>query len=148
MDFKDFENSFGKVEKTKPEKGKPKSTKPKKVSLVDPKRQQHCGIALGRFRMPYDDIRQAIVDVDTTIITQDRTQALIKLVPTTEEMTMVNEYDGDKSLLMETEKFFLAVGTVPRLKFSLKAMFTTFTFQDELDVQVVNLEKLKKGQLI
>ena len=80
VDFKDFENAFGKVEKAKPEKGKPKtSSKPKKVSLVDPKRQQNCGIALGRFRMPYDDIRQAIVDVDTTIITQDRTQALIKV---------------------------------------------------------------------
>ena len=147
IDMDKFESSFGKKEKAEKtgSKGPKKPSKPKKVSLVDPKRQQNCGIALGRFRMPYDQIRTAIAECDTTIITQDRTQALIKLVPTSEEMSMVNDYDGDKSLLMETEKFFMAGGTIPRLKFRLKAMFTTFTFQNALDVQIVKLEKLKKG---
>jgi diaphanous 1 len=147
IDMDKFESSFGKKEKAEKagSKGPKKPSKPKKVSLVDPKRQQNCGIALGRFRMPYDQIRTAIAECDTTIITQDRTQALIKLVPTSEEMSMVKDYDGDKSLLMETEKFFMAVGTIPRLKFRLKAMFTTFTFQNALDVQIVKLEKLKKG---
>ena len=111
-----IEAAFGKKDKKKVvSSGAAKSKKKEKVSLVDGKRQQNVAIALGRFRMPYTLIREMIVSMDSTQLTAERTRALIKIVPNSEECEMVSSYEGDKSLLMETEKFFSEVLDIPRL---------------------------------
>jgi hypothetical protein len=146
LDFGAFEGAFGKQTKKQSSSPKPKKpSKPKKVSLVDPKRQQNCGIALARFRMPYEQIKRAIVDVDTQIINRDRVESLLKLLPTEDEKELVTSYTGDKSMLMETEKFFLVMAPIPRLKFRMQAMLTFFSFELGLNALEKKMEVLHNG---
>ena len=156
-----IEAAFGKQEKKKlASGGAGGSSKPKKkekVSLVDGKRQQNVAIALGRFRMPYSQIREIIVSMDSTQLTAERTRALIKIVPNKEECETVSSYDGDTSLLMETEKFFSAVLDIPRLAQRLTCVATTHGFEEQMQlvtkkqqamkaacVQLENSKKLRK----
>ena len=66
LNITSLEESFGKKKKDTPSKtgksGSESSTssKPKKkekISIVDGKRQQNCGIALKRFRMPFSKLK-------------------------------------------------------------------------------------------
>ncbi|KAF0720482.1 Aste57867_275 [Aphanomyces stellatus] len=118
--------------------------KPKVIHLVDPKRQQNCSIALSRFRMTPKDIKQAIVKLDDAVLTMERVQILETMVPTSDELDLVKGYDGDVTLLGETEKFFLALVDVPRLAPRLKAVTTMNTYlprHDEIRGKVKVLEK-------
>jgi diaphanous 1 len=108
--------------------------KREKISLVDGKRQQNCGIALKRFRMPFAQLKKIIVECDSNQLTAEMCSSLIRVVPTKDEVSLVNDYDGDVHDLMETELFFREVGDVPRLSERLKCVLTTFTFADALKV--------------
>ena len=146
IDFTSFEREFGKHDKKKETVKKVKSmSRQQKVSLVEPKRQQNCGIALARFRLPYESLKRALLELDLTILTAERTQALINLVPSKEEIDLVNSFDGDKNMLMETEKFFLTVGSIPRLKFRLEALLSSFNFDQTVEELSIKLELLRKG---
>ncbi|KAF0709561.1 hypothetical protein AaE_012840 [Aphanomyces astaci] len=118
--------------------------KPKLVHLVDPKRQQNCSIALSRFRMTPSELKQAILTLDDAVLTLERVQILESLVPTPEEVELVKSYEGDATLLGETEKFFLAVLDIPRLAQRLRAVHTThihLSREDDVRAKVKVLEK-------
>jgi hypothetical protein len=141
-----IEAAFRKKDKKKPAGGAggvAKSKKKEKVSLVDGKRQQNVAIALGRFRMPYSQIREIIVSMDSMQLTAERTRALIKIVPNKEESETVSSYDGDKSLLMETEKFFLAVLDIPRLAQRLTSVATIHGFDEQMQLVTKKQQAMK-----
>jgi hypothetical protein len=39
----------------------------------------------------------------------------LKCAPTTEELNQIHGYDGEEDMLANTEKFFKAIGAVPRV---------------------------------
>ena len=109
--------------------GKPK--KVKKLVLVDnPTRQQNVGIAITRFRMSYNDLRLALMKVDETIIHLDLIGTLLKLVPTSEEIETVQQYEGDWTLVSDVDRFFNAMGSIPRLTVRLRCMKYKLTFEE------------------
>ena len=133
LDLSSLEQEFGRDEskdtssKTSIESKQP--SKPKVVQLVDPKRQQNCSIALARFRMPFHDIKTAILDMDETVLNLERTQILLSLAPTAEELEAVTSFDGDVNLLGNTEKFIQQVSEIPRLTNRLKSIITAQSFE-------------------
>ncbi|OQR80657.1 formin-homology 2 domain-containing protein [Achlya hypogyna] len=124
----------------------PSAPKPKVVHLVDAKRQQNCSIALSRFRMPPKDIKQAIVALDAAVLSLERVSILQGLVPTAEELDLVKGYEGDATLLGETEKFFLAVADVPRLAQRLEAMAIALSFAQHFSEIKGKLAVLEKAR--
>ena len=145
-----IEAAFGKKEQKKGKAGggdEKKKKKKEKVSLVDGKRQQNVAIALGRFRMGYSQIREMIVSMDSTQLTPERTRALIKIVPNAEECETVQSYEGDKSLLMETEKFFQEVLDIPRLDKRLLCVATTHGFDEQMKVITDKQKAMKEACL-
>lgn len=79
-----------KEEKTTTGSEKKESEKPKEIVLItDANRQRNVNIFLSRLRMSYDDLKVAIYSVDETILHVDMIQTLINMVPTAEEIEIV-----------------------------------------------------------
>ncbi|KAF1790769.1 WASH complex, subunit CCDC53 [Phytophthora cactorum] len=87
---------------------------PKEVLLFDPKRQQNVSIAIARFKMSSEDIKNAIYALDGQKLGSEVLNVLISISPTLEEIDMLKNYDGDVKLLGNVEKFFLDLLTIPR----------------------------------
>jgi len=132
---------------------KAKSTappKPKLVTIIDPKRSQAVSIGLGRFKYSYEEFHDIFVRLDQQILTPETTEKLLAILPTDEEFSSVNEYEGELSLLGKTEAFFRSVGKIPRLIQRIECMSTSLSFAigsdkftgfDELVMRVENLEQ-------
>ena len=95
---------------------KPEPDKPKEVHLIDGKRNQNASICLGRVKLSNDDVTAALVRLDPELLSPEGTEMWIGLIPTPEEYEQVAGYPGDQTLLAKVERFFLAVGKIPRLQ--------------------------------
>eukprot|EP00479_Gromia_sphaerica_P004936 TRINITY_DN15853_c0_g1_i1.p1 TRINITY_DN15853_c0_g1~~TRINITY_DN15853_c0_g1_i1.p1 ORF type:complete len:64 (-),score=9.54 TRINITY_DN15853_c0_g1_i1:31-222(-) len=56
--------------------------------------------------MSHAHMRDAILECDTSTISAEVCSSLINFVPTQEEVSVVQTYEGDENLLGEAEKFF------------------------------------------
>ena len=79
----------------------------------------------------------------------------IDLVPTEEEFGACDSYDGDASKLGVVEKFFLAVGDVPRLGERLQSMHVMQQFPEnhgdvrmKIDILLGGARELKNSKLL
>lgn len=121
FDTKLFEERFAtKPPKTKEGKVKeneaPEEEKKKVelVSIIDGKRAYNISIALSRFRMANEAIRDAIMALDPVVLDDERANTLLNCMPTPEEVEQVKGYGGDPELLGKAEAFFRAIVTIPR----------------------------------
>lgn len=73
-------------------KSEAKEDESKGVRLLDAKRANNIEIVLKSFRMPNNAIRDAILQVDTTILSTERIQALLGMVPTPDEKKALKFY--------------------------------------------------------
>lgn len=119
FDIPAFENDFANKAPAAKSGGKgKKEEKPKVVviELIDGKRSYNVNIAMARFRMANAAVRDAIFAMDPTVLTEEKCQTLVNCVPDEEEVSTVQSYEGDATLLGKTEQFFLEVSVIPRVK--------------------------------
>lgn len=109
-----------------------KTDAPKHVSLFDSKRNQNVLIALGRFKMNPEQLRDAVVCLTETFLNSENTQKLMNILPTAEEVNTVHSFEGDVNTLGPVERFFGTISSVPRLEQRLKCWLATLTFDDNL----------------
>ena len=132
LDLKELDALFcdPRALKAAPEKKekKPEPDKPKEVHLIDGKRNQNASICLGRVKLSNDDVTAALVRLDPELLSPEGTEMWIGLIPTPEEYEQVAGYPGDQTLLAKVERFFLAVGKIPRLQERLAAVKTMYQF--------------------
>jgi hypothetical protein len=76
--------------------------------------QQNVGIALAKFRMPSNEICRAIVQMDSSRLDLDKLLSLRALAPSSDDLSVLKEYDGDVDKLGKVEKFFLHINEIPR----------------------------------
>lgn len=88
------------------------------VHLLDPKRAYNIDISLARFRMTHDHIRDAILEMDESVLDPDVLAQLLKIVPAPEEVEAVLVYsaDNDPKMLANAEKFCLCLSHIPRIQ--------------------------------
>jgi len=141
FDTKHFEQTFGKKEgkalgrKHTAAAGTMDATlkqqKPTVVHLIDSQRQQNVGIPLKRLRLKNKEIKRAILALDDTILSPATVNVLLSIVPTEEEVQLINKYikDGsDPAYLGEEEKFLYEVSQIPRLQERLTCVKTKQEF--------------------
>lgn len=91
-----------------------------KVSLLGPERAKNFELVLGKLKMPYEKIAEALIACDDKILTLTNLDSLEIIAPTDEEVGLIKSYDGDKSLLGNSEKFIdeisKAKGFLSRIK--------------------------------
>ena len=122
-----------------------KAHKKEVVELIDGKRSYQCNIALARFKMTHAAIRDALLAMDDKVLDDDKLASLQKIVPTTEEIEAVRDYDGKEDELGQTEQFFRCIASVPNVGVRVDLFLFKLRFDsvvDEIDGQLVLCERM------
>nr|CCA17110.1 forminhomology 2 domaincontaining protein putative [Albugo laibachii Nc14] len=133
MEWMFRKNAVDTIKKEDDTKKKKETTSiPQQVLLLDPKRQQNVAIAIARIKMSPTDIKNAILNIDTTLINSETLNVLIQIAPTLEEQDLLKNYNGDQALLGTQEKFFLEMMSIPRYTQRIKCMRFHLSFEDRV----------------
>ncbi|KAG7230324.1 hypothetical protein INR49_024428 [Caranx melampygus] len=79
--------------------------KVKELKILDAKSSQNLSIFLGSFRLPYEKIRNAILEVNEEILTESMVQNLVKQLPAPEQLSVLGEMKDEYDDLAESEQF-------------------------------------------
>lgn len=101
---------------------------PRVVFLIERSRANNVSIIIKQFRLSHAAIREAIMKLDANVLTLDRVQGLLKIVPTDEEIAAIVGFQGDPLTLNEAERILKELITVPRLKQRLQALQAKLQF--------------------
>uniref|UniRef100_A0A8D3D5T2 Diaphanous related formin 1 n=1 Tax=Scophthalmus maximus TaxID=52904 RepID=A0A8D3D5T2_SCOMX len=99
-------------------------------SKVSPGR---IAIFLGSFRIPYEQIKNAILEVNENILTESMVQNLIKQLPAADQLSVLGEMKDEYDDLAEAEQFGVVMSTVKRLMPRLQAILFKLQFEEQLN---------------
>ncbi|CAD2099393.1 formin 1, putative [Plasmodium vinckei brucechwatti] len=124
-----------------------KIKKPKVIQLLpDSKREYNMSIALSKFNnYTFKEIRDAIMDLNPSILNIDNTEVLMQYVPTPEEFEIVKEYicsNGDLNLVDKPEQYIAALTGVPLLKQRLESHYFALAFKENYENTLNPLENI------
>ncbi|XP_062986128.1 protein diaphanous homolog 1 [Elgaria multicarinata webbii] len=114
------------------EKGQPKK-RVKELRVLDSKNAQNLSIFLGSFRMPYEEIKNAILEVNEAVLTESMVQNLIKLMPEPDKLKMIAELKEEYGELAEPEQFGVVISSVSRLMSRLSAILFKLQFNEQVE---------------
>ncbi|XP_072486712.1 protein diaphanous homolog 1 [Notamacropus eugenii] len=115
------------------EKKSVQKKKVKELKVLDSKTAQNLSIFLGSFRMPYQEIKTVILEVNEAVLTESMVQNLIKQMPEPEQLKMLSELKDEYDDLAESEQFGVVMGTVPRLRPRLSAILFKLQFNEQVE---------------
>ncbi|CDU19647.1 uncharacterized protein PY17X_1248800 [Plasmodium yoelii] len=124
-----------------------KIKKPKVIQLLpDSKREYNMSIALSKFNnYTFKEIRDAIMNLNPSILNIDNTEVLMQYVPTPEEFEIVKEYicsNGDLNLVDKPEQYIAALTGVPLLKQRLESHYFALAFKENYENTLNPLENI------
>uniref|UniRef100_A0A8C0JDX9 Diaphanous related formin 1 n=1 Tax=Chelonoidis abingdonii TaxID=106734 RepID=A0A8C0JDX9_CHEAB len=125
-----------KCSKQDQEGGQEKSTQKKKVKelkVLDSKSAQNLSIFLGSFRMPYEEIKNVILEVNEAVLTESMVQNLIKQMPEPEQLKMLSELGDEYNELAESEQFGVVISSVSRLRPRLNSILFKLQFNEQVE---------------
>ncbi len=127
-----------KVADAKAKLGDGDEVKEKVKRIYDGKRAQNIEILLKSFRMPMQAIKDCIISMDMSILTQERLQILLTCCPTQEEASQLKAYkkknDDDLDGLGQAELFGFTLLEVPKVTMRLRLLL----FQTKFDELIKN----------
>lgn len=115
------------------EKKSVQKKKVKELKVLDSKTAQNLSIFLGSFRMPYQEIKNVILEVNEAVLTESMIQNLIKQMPEPEQLKMLSELKDEYDDLAESEQFGVVMGAVPRLRPRLNAILFRLQFGEQVE---------------
>nr|XP_014424086.1 protein diaphanous homolog 1 [Pelodiscus sinensis] len=107
--------------------------KVKELKVLDSKSAQNLSIFLGSFRMPYEEIKNMILEVNEAVLTESMVQNLIKQMPESEQLKMLAELGDEYSELAEPEQFGVVISSVSRLRPRLHAILFKLQFNEQVE---------------
>lgn len=113
------------------------------TTLIDLTRSQNIAIMLSRIKIPFAQLRTALLQLDESVLTEDNLKALKACVPTSEEMELIREYDGDVSALSKADQFFKEMLGIPKLSERLTCMLYMRRFEFDVEELKPDLKVLK-----
>ncbi|XP_055419941.1 protein diaphanous homolog 2 isoform X11 [Bubalus kerabau] len=131
----------------------PTKKKVKELRILDPKTAQNLSIFLGSYRMPYEEIKNVILEVNESMLSEPLIQNLVKHLPEQKVLKelaqLKNEYDD----LCEPEQFGVVMSSVKMLRPRLNSILFKLTFEEHVNnikpsIIAVTLacEELKKSE--
>ncbi|XP_062303548.1 LOW QUALITY PROTEIN: protein diaphanous homolog 3-like [Osmerus eperlanus] len=106
----------------------------KHLKVLDPKIAQNLSIFLGSFRMPYQEIRRMILEVDEEQLTEPMIQNLVKHLPEQEQLNALAQFQDQYSSLSEPEQFGVVMGSVKRLRPRLNHILFRLQFEEQVSL--------------
>ncbi|XP_041694570.2 protein diaphanous homolog 1-like isoform X2 [Coregonus clupeaformis] len=107
--------------------------KVKELKVLDSKSSQNLSIFLGSFRMPYEEIKNVILEINEKLLSESMVQNLIKQLPEQETLNVLGEMKEEYEDLAEAEQFGVVMSTVKRLKPRLTAILFRLQFEEQLN---------------
>ncbi|CAK6965931.1 protein diaphanous homolog 3-like [Scomber scombrus] len=105
----------------------------KALKVLDPKIAQNLSIFLGSFRMPYQEIRRMILEVDGEQLTEPMIQNLVKHLPEQEQLNALAKYKNEYTNLSEPEQFGVVMSSVKRLHPRLSHILFRLQFEEQVN---------------
>ncbi|MDB4339414.1 hypothetical protein N9995_00260 [bacterium] len=102
----------------------------RQTALIDLRRAQQVSIMLSKFRCTFTEVKDAVMNLDASVLDIEKTADLISFVPFDEEMEVLKAYAGDIARLGLAERFFLEISGVPRYKERLQVHQLIMTYDD------------------
>ncbi|MGH0116646.1 UNVERIFIED_CONTAM: hypothetical protein FKN15_012241 [Acipenser sinensis] len=107
--------------------------KVKELKVLDGKTAQNLSIFLGSFRLPYEEIKNVILEVNESVLTESMVQNLVKQLPEAEHLSVLSEMKGEYDDLAEPEQFVVVISTVPKLHVRLNAILFKLQFEEQIN---------------
>ncbi|KAF4085507.1 hypothetical protein AMELA_G00095880 [Ameiurus melas] len=107
--------------------------KAKELRILDGKTAQNLSIFLGSFRMPYDEIRDVVLEVDEEKLSEALIQNLIKNLPEQKELSSLAELKSEYEELCESEQFGIVMSSVKLLRPRLNGILFKLTFEEQVN---------------
>lgn len=128
-------------DKKEDDSGKPK----KKVTptVLDFQRSNNINILVKRFKKTPNEMKKAISTCDPDVMVADNIRALLKVVPTPEEIEQIKEFPNPEEL-GGAEQFLMALGSIPRLEARLKSLLIKDGFEKRSKVVEEQMNILEK----
>uniref|UniRef100_A0A6J0SPY8 FH2 domain-containing protein 1 n=1 Tax=Pogona vitticeps TaxID=103695 RepID=A0A6J0SPY8_9SAUR len=128
IDTKTIEEFFGQKEETSPSSSRSKTLRrsfkdsKQEINILDAKRSMNIGIFLKQFKKSFqciiDDLHSGRSDLYSCEILRE----LLKLLPETEEVKKLKDFNGDLSKLCQPDSFMYMLIQVPNYSLRLEAM--------------------------
>ena len=109
----------------------PVNASEKVVNLLDPKREQNVGIAIGRLKITVRDLHHALLFGDFNILTKELVSLLVNAAPTPEEQEVCLAFQGDEKKLSSASLFAYELSDIPSVLQRLQCCKSILTFEDE-----------------
>jgi hypothetical protein len=81
-------------------------TTPSTITLLDEKRSRHVAIVIKHLKLSSEEIKQAIIRMDSNMLSDSDVAFLLGAIPTADELEIIRNFSGDASMLSEAEQFF------------------------------------------
>lgn len=125
----------------------------KELKVLDPKVAQNLSIFLGSFRMPYEEIKKIILEVDEEQLTESMIQNMLHHLPEEEQVVALARFKNDYNNLSEPEQFGVVVSSIKKLRPRLNAILFKLQFEEQVtnikpDIMAVSTacEEIKKSK--
>uniref|UniRef100_A0AAY4DMP9 Diaphanous related formin 1 n=1 Tax=Denticeps clupeoides TaxID=299321 RepID=A0AAY4DMP9_9TELE len=107
--------------------------KVKELKVLDAKTSQNLSIFLGSNRLPYEEIKNVILEVNDKVLSENMVQSLLKLLPEPEQLNILGEMKDEYEDLAESEQFGVVMSSVKRLKSRLNAILFRLQFDEQIN---------------
>ncbi|XP_015133642.3 protein diaphanous homolog 2 isoform X1 [Gallus gallus] len=121
------------VEKQEEKKTEQSKKKNKVLRVLDGKTSQNLSIFLGSQRMPYEEIKNIILEVNEEKLTETFVQAVIKNLPEQKEINALAALQDEYNDLAESEQFIIVMSSVKLLRSRLNAILFKLSFEDHIN---------------
>ncbi|XP_072837123.2 protein diaphanous homolog 2 isoform X2 [Pogona vitticeps] len=118
---------------TEEKKGTVPKKRAKELRLLDGKTAQNLSIFLGSFRMPYEEIKNIIMEVDEEKLSEALIQNLVKNLPEQKELIALAELKNEYDDLCEPEQFGVVMSSVKMLRPRLNGILFKLTFEEHIN---------------
>uniref|UniRef100_A0A8C5WVG5 Diaphanous related formin 3 n=1 Tax=Laticauda laticaudata TaxID=8630 RepID=A0A8C5WVG5_LATLA len=115
------------------EERKPIKKRIKELKILDPKIAQNLSIFLGSFRVPYEEIKIMILEIDETQLSESMIQNLIKHLPDQKQLNELSKLKNEYKNLSEPEQFAIVMSSVTRLRPRLGAVLFKLQFEEQVN---------------
>uniref|UniRef100_F6T0L3 Diaphanous related formin 2 n=1 Tax=Ornithorhynchus anatinus TaxID=9258 RepID=F6T0L3_ORNAN len=126
--------------------------KVKELRVLDPKTAQNLSIFLGSYRMPYEDIKNIVLEVNEDLLSEPLVQNLVKNLPEQTELSALAQLKSEYEDLCEPEQFGVVMSSVKMLRPRLNGILFKLMFEEHVNnikpsIMAVTLacEELKKS---
>lgn len=136
IEFIQLEQSFSAIQKASSKEQK----KPEKPAVMDPKKIYNLAILLGHLKMPFEEIKRALLAMDEKKFSESHLKQLLLYAPDSKELQKFKYFADDVSKLDKADRFCYEMSKVSWYKQRLKALLFKARFADKVEEIKPDLE--------